>query len=76
MIIDYTRDLNLSEFAIETLKDRYLLEGETSPQEAFARAATAFSDSPAMAGFLLLLLSLLMLEEKGNHYLLAVFLIM
>jgi ribonucleoside-diphosphate reductase alpha chain len=49
MKIDYKRDNYLSEFSIKTLQDRYLLEGETSPQDAFARAATAFSDDEAHA---------------------------
>lgn len=42
--IDYNRDKYLSEFSIKTLQDRYLVAGETSPQDAFARAATAFAD--------------------------------
>lgn len=42
-------DCNLDDFSITTLKDRYLLPTETSPQEAFARASEAFSDSPEMA---------------------------
>ena len=42
--IDYNRDNYLSEFSIKTLEDRYLLEGEKSPQDAFARAAQAFAD--------------------------------
>lgn len=41
--IDTNRDANLSEFAIELLRDYYMLPHEESPQEAFARAATAFS---------------------------------
>lgn len=45
MNIDYTRDSLLDEFSIKTLKDRYLLPEETSPQQAFARAAKAFSDN-------------------------------
>jgi ribonucleoside-diphosphate reductase alpha chain len=44
MKIDYGRDRLLSPFGIQTLEDRYLVDGETSPQDAFARAATAFSD--------------------------------
>lgn len=47
--IDTTRDELLSEFGRKTLKDRYLLPSEKSPQEAFARAAEAFSDDEAMA---------------------------
>ena len=44
MKIDYNRDKYLSKFSIKTLEDRYLLEGEKSPQDAFARAAQAFAD--------------------------------
>ena len=47
--IDLKRDAYLSEFSIKTLKDRYLVEGETSPQHAFARAAIAFADDEAHA---------------------------
>lgn len=42
--IDYNRDKYLSEFSIKTLQDRYLVAGEKSPQDAFARAACAFAD--------------------------------
>lgn len=49
MNIDYSRDRNLSPFGIATMKDRYLIEGETSPQDAFARAAVAFADDDAHA---------------------------
>jgi len=42
--IDFKKDNLLDEFAITTLKDRYMIPGEESPQEAFARAATAFAD--------------------------------
>ena len=44
MILDYSRDSLLTTFAIETLKDRYMIPGEASPQDAFARAAKAFAD--------------------------------
>ena len=44
MQLSYNRDNYLSEFSIKTLEDRYLVEGETSPQDAFARAARAFAD--------------------------------
>ena len=47
--IDLNRDKYLSEFSIKTLQDRYLVEGETSPQHAFARAARAFADDEAHA---------------------------
>jgi ribonucleoside-diphosphate reductase alpha chain len=42
--IDYSRDELLDEFAKATLKDRYMIPGEQSPQEAFARAAETFAD--------------------------------
>ncbi len=47
--IDLGRDSLLSAHALETLKDRYLVAGETSPQQAFARAAAAFADDAAHA---------------------------
>ena len=47
--IDLRRDKYLSEFSIKTLKDRYLVDGEVSPQQAFARAAAAFADDEAHA---------------------------
>ena len=49
MLINYKRDNYLSEFSHKTLEDRYLIEGEISPQDAFARAARAFSDNEAHA---------------------------
>ena len=42
--IDYSKDKLLTEFSHKTLEDRYLVGNEKSPQEAFARAATAFAD--------------------------------
>ncbi|AXQ68307.1 ribonucleoside-diphosphate reductase large subunit [Caulobacter phage CcrBL10] len=42
--IDLTRDALLDDFTLQTLRERYLLPGETSPQEAFARASAAFAD--------------------------------
>ena len=47
--IDFKRDRYLSEFSIKTLQDRYLVNGEGSPQQAFARAAEAFADDDAHA---------------------------
>ena len=44
MKLDYSRDKLLTEFSKITLRDRYMLPGEESPQEAFARAADAFAD--------------------------------
>ena len=49
MQIDYRRDKYLSEFSIKTLEDRYMVEGEKSPQDAFARAARTFADDEAHA---------------------------
>ena len=42
--LNYARDKYLSDFSFKTLEDRYLLAGETSPQEAFGRAAMAFAN--------------------------------
>ena len=47
--IDFSKDSLLDEFAHATLKDRYMVGDETSPQEAFARAAMAFADDEAHA---------------------------
>ena len=47
--ISFDRDSLLPEFSKKTLSDRYMVESETSPQEAFARAARTFSDDDAMA---------------------------
>jgi ribonucleoside-diphosphate reductase alpha chain len=41
--INKKRDKLLTEYAIGMLKDFYLIEGETSPQEGYARAAEAWS---------------------------------
>ena len=49
MQLSYNRDKYLSEFSIKTLEDRYLVDGEQSPQQAFARAALAFADDDAHA---------------------------
>jgi len=48
-MINYDRDNLLTDFGKTTLKDRYLLPEETSPQEGFMRAAKAFSDNDEMA---------------------------
>lgn len=47
--IDPSRDAKLNDFTIQTLKERYLLPGETSPQHGFARACAAFADDQAHA---------------------------
>jgi ribonucleoside-diphosphate reductase alpha chain len=48
-MINKDRDELLTEFGKTTLKDRYLLPEEDSPQEAFMRAAKAYSDNDEMA---------------------------
>jgi len=48
-MINYDRDNLLTDFGKTTLKDRYLLPEETSPQDGFMRAAKAFSDNDEMA---------------------------
>lgn len=47
--IDLSRDELLTEFGVATLKDRYMTVEESSPQEAFARAACAFASDAAHA---------------------------
>ena len=47
--MEYSRDSLLTDFGKKTLQDRYLLPEETSPQDAFMRAAKAFSDNDEMA---------------------------
>ena len=42
--IDLSRDADLSEQGIALLKDYYMLQNETSPQQAFARAAVAYCE--------------------------------
>lgn len=49
MKLDYTRDRLLSPFGIATMQDRYMVAGEGSPQDAFARAARAFASNDAHA---------------------------
>ena len=41
--LDYTKDKTLSEQAYKLLKDYYCLDNEHSPQQAYARAALAYS---------------------------------
>lgn len=47
--IDRSRDQFLGEDTKRMLRDRYFAEGEESPQESFARAATAYADDSAHA---------------------------
>ncbi len=43
VVVDRSRDSELTRFGIETLKDRYLLPGE-EPQDMFARVAMTYAD--------------------------------
>ena len=47
--LDFNRDESLSQQAKEFLRNRFMLKSERSPQEAFARAATAFATNPEHA---------------------------
>lgn len=42
---DYSRDALMTDFGRATLDDRYLVPGETSPQDAFLRASLAWADN-------------------------------
>ena len=46
---DYSKDELMTKFGAETVKDRYLRNKETSPQDGFARSATAFATDLAHA---------------------------
>ena len=41
--VNYDRDDLLTDYAVGMLKDFYMVDGETSPQDAFARASKAWS---------------------------------
>lgn len=43
--MDYSKDDLLPQYSKDTLKDRYFVDGEVSPQQAFMRASKAFSDN-------------------------------
>ena len=47
--IKLERDKNITEQALKLLKDYYCKEGETSPQQAFARAASCYSPDDEFA---------------------------
>lgn len=47
--INLSRDDLFDDFTLQTLRDRYMVPGETSPQHAFARACAAFGDDVAHA---------------------------
>jgi ribonucleoside-diphosphate reductase alpha chain len=49
LTIDDSRDERLPAFSRLTFRDRYLRPGESSPQQAFARAALAYADDIAHA---------------------------
>ena len=44
VVVDYSRDSKLTRFGHATLQDRYLLAGEKSPQDMFARVASFYAD--------------------------------
>lgn len=45
--INLDRDALFDDFGLKTLRERYLVAGETSPQHAFARACAAYADDLA-----------------------------
>ena len=47
--IDYTADHHMIEAGRETVKDRYLVQQETSPQDAYMRCAAAFASNDSHA---------------------------
>lgn len=47
--IDYSRDSLFDELGIKRLKESYMREDETSPQERFAYVSKAFGSNPAHA---------------------------
>ena len=47
--VDYSRDSMFSESGLSRLKEGYMVEGETSPQERFAFVAKTFSSNDAHA---------------------------
>jgi ribonucleoside-diphosphate reductase alpha chain len=47
--MDYSKDALLSDAGLRILKDRYLTDEETSPQESFYRVSKTFSDNSEMA---------------------------
>lgn len=49
VIVDYSRDTLLPQFSKDTLLDGYQHPTESSPQDAFSRAATAYSSNPQHA---------------------------
>jgi len=60
--IDYDKELNLTEFSLATLKDRYLFGDETHAQHAFARASVYGATYKGTTDFDLALLSLVTVD--------------
>jgi ribonucleoside-diphosphate reductase alpha chain len=49
IVIDYSRDLLFDELGIKRLKESYMREDETSPQERFAHVSKTFGSNPEHA---------------------------
>ena len=49
IVIDLSRDALFDEVSMDTIKDRYLVGDEKSPQHAFARASAAFASDESHA---------------------------
>lgn len=47
--VDYSRDAKFDELGKKRLKDSYMMDGETSPQERFAYVSKAFASNPEHA---------------------------
>ena len=47
--MDYSKDTLITEAGMRILKDRYLTDSETSPQQAFKRVVDTYSDDSTMA---------------------------
>ena len=69
MKIDYSKDNLLADFSKKTLEDRYMIPSETSPQEAFARAARTFADDDEHAQRLYDYASNHIASEHVHHHL-------
>ena len=64
--VKYDRDDLLTDYAVGMLKDFYMMEGETSPQDAYARASTAWA---TFQGDLHLLLHVLLISIFSHDHL-------
>jgi len=47
--IDYSRDKLFDDLGVKRLKESYMLDNESSPQERFAHVSKAFASNPAHA---------------------------